>query len=232
MKLKLNNYSGYCKKMITEKIETIIFDLDGTLIDSLSDIAFATNKALEFYDLPTHPIEAYRFFVGDGLATLLQRVVPEDREKIIGRLKDKFTEFYMQNWDKTTQPYPGIISMLNELSRASIKQCILSNKPDSFAQKCVEKLLLDIEFMFVAGQRENIAKKPDPQGALEIAEYCNTAPEHCLFVGDTSVDIETGIAAGMISVGVTWGFRSRKELEEAGAHIIITKPEQLVRYVI
>lgn len=212
--------------------QTIIFDLDGTLIDSLTDIAVAANRALAAFDFPRHPEKAYRFFVGDGLAVLAKRIVPDNTAAAkAGKVAEKFKHFYEQNWDQSTRPYPGIMDMLKLLAVHPIHLTVLSNKPDEFTHIYVERFFPEIPFKIVFGNRPSIPKKPSPAAALEIARALKCEPAQCLFVGDTDVDIKTGKAAGMATMGVTWGFRGRAELEIGGADYIIETPHQLTDHV-
>jgi len=214
------------------QLTTIIFDLDGTLVDSLEDIAEAANSALRSMGYPLHPVDRYRYFVGDGLMTLARRIVPEAiDEKSVQQIAAEFKTQYKRIWNRTSHPYKGIEMMLRQLAENGLNLAVLSNKPDDFTQVFVSTLFPGVTFGRVFGNREQVPKKPDPTGALEIAHYFGSEPSSCLFVGDTSVDILTGKAAGMTSIGVTWGFRERLELERAGADIIINKPEELTAYV-
>ena len=214
------------------RFTTIIFDLDGTLVDSLNDIGEAANSALRELGYPDHAVDRYRHFVGDGLMTLARRIVPEDTaESRIIQLVEEFKNRYHNNWSRTSRPYPGIKVMLDRLEENGVNLAVLSNKPDEFTQKFVSTFFSGVNFGQVFGNREQVPKKPDPLGALEIAKSLGSEPGCCLFVGDTSVDILTGKAAGMVCMGVTWGFRDRLELEYCGADIIIDKPEELIGYV-
>jgi phosphoglycolate phosphatase len=217
---------------MNRKIETIIFDLDGTLIDSLEDIADCANTVLRDYGLTVHPKEDYRFYVGDGLTTLVHRIAPVGTpESLLADLRDGFVRTYEDNWHRATKPYPGIDEMLIAIQKKNCKLAILSNKPDAFTKLCADHFFPHISFLEVWGQKAGLAKKPAPDAALLIARKCGSAPQHCVFVGDTSVDMRTGRAASMSAVGVSWGFREVAELEAAGADTIITKPEQLIAYV-
>lgn len=212
-------------------IKLMIFDLDGTLIDSLADIADAANQALQSHFFPTHPIDSYRYFVGNGLQNLIRRIVPPQTSDMdLKGISDGFKKNYSRNWNNQTQPYPGIIKMLYSLNEKGVGTAILSNKPHSFTAACVEEFFPLQPFVSVYGQQPIIPLKPEPGGALRIAEEYNCPAQNCLFIGDTSVDIKTGNAAGMTTMGVTWGFRDRSELVKAGADIIINKPEEIVRY--
>lgn len=215
------------------RFSTIIFDLDGTLVDSLADIAVASNKALDVLGFPPHEVDRYRFFVGDGLMTLARRIVPrETPEEMVIETAQQFKLQYKDNWNRTTRPYPGIKTTLASLARHELNLAVLSNKPDDFTRLFVNAFFTAEMFGLVFGNRDQVPKKPDPHGALEIANHFGTAPQACLFIGDTAVDIATGKAAGMTSMGVTWGFRERRELEDAGADLIIDSPEEIIAHVL
>ncbi len=212
------------------RYKAVLFDLDGTLLDTLEDLADSANHALAEMRMPEHPVDAYRYFVGDGMMTLIERIVPDDRrnEKIILETADAFRRHYSGNWHVKTRAYPGIREMLTALVDAGLQLAILSNKPQDFTELCVERLLGDFPFAPVLGQREGIPKKPDPAGALEIAEILNTAPEQFLYLGDTSIDMYTAGRAGMCAVGVLWGFRTERELRESGADHLLRAPSDLL----
>lgn len=215
------------------RYHTVVFDLDGTLIDSLADIAEAANRALGVLGFPSHEPDRYRLFVGDGLMTLAARIVPRKTpEKLVIEAAHQFKLHYSENWNRTTRLYPGIMSMLTNLAHNGVNMAVLSNKPDDFTRLFVKTFFPANMFGLVFGNRDLVPKKPDPQGALEIADHFRTHPRSCLFVGDTSVDISTGKAAGMTSMGVTWGFRERQELEAAGADLIIDSPDEIIAHVI
>lgn len=225
-------FSELWKMTCDRMIELVIFDLDGTLIDSLADIADAANKSLRSHLLPIHPTDSYRYFVGNGLQNLIRRIVPPQTTDLVRQeISEGFKINYSRNWNNQTLPYPGILKMLNSLDEKGIGTAILSNKPHSFTTSCVEEFFFGNAFLSVYGQQPTIPLKPDPGGALRIIEKLNCPARKCLFVGDTSIDIQTGNAAGMTSMGVTWGFRDRSELVEAGADIIINNPEEIVRHV-
>ena len=211
----------------------VIFDLDGTLLDTLRDLADAANASLSHYGYPEHPVDAYRYFVGDGLQTLVQRILPDSAtEYDIKKLMEKFTELYTTMWNIHTAPYPGVLEMLNSLAGEGCLLSVLSNKPHQFTQLCVKSLFPEVAFAFVYGNREGVAKKPDPVGALEIAEKMNLSVNEILYVGDTATDMQTGNRAGMKTVGVEWGFRTREELEENNAWKIATTPAEVVAHAL
>lgn len=212
---------------------SIIFDLDGTLLDTLQDIATTSNAVLARYGFPLHTKEEYRHFVGDGLTTLMERITPEGTGKQkIDECCTLFSRLYAKNWKNTCAPYNGIAEMLRALREKSFHLAVLSNKPHSFASIFVDEFFPGNIFSQVYGQRDGFAKKPDPEIALAIAKNMNSVPGETVFVGDTGVDIRTGKAAGMLTVGVTWGFRSITELKGHHADIIINSPMELLQYVV
>ncbi len=210
--------------------KAVLFDLDGTLLDTLEDLADSANHALAEMGMPVHPVDAYRYFVGDGMMTLIERIVPDDRrnKKIILDTAEAFRRHYSNNWHVKTRLYAGIGEMLRGLFDAGLQLAILSNKPQDFTELCVERLLRDFSFAPVLGQREGIPKKPDPAGALEVAERLNIAPERFLYLGDTSIDMHTACRAGMCAVGVLWGFRTEQELRDSGADYLIRTPTDVL----
>lgn len=210
--------------------EAAIFDLDGTLLNTLEDIANASNRVLARRSYPTHELDAYRHFVGEGVTMLMARAVPAEHQSnrtLIEECVKAFREDYGQNWKVKTKPYEGVVETLRELGKRGLRLAVLSNKPDDSTQECVTEFLPTIRFDVVLGQREGIPPKPDPLGALQIAEHLNVAPERIIYVGDTSIDMKTAITAGMFAVGVLWGFRSRAELESAGARVLIKRPQDI-----
>jgi phosphoglycolate phosphatase len=209
-----------------------IFDLDGTLLDTLEDIADSMNYILRANEFPTHPVEAYKLYIGDGARNLIIRALPpqaRDDQTIEQNLR-AFREQYGQNWDQKSKPYPGIPDLLNTLTNRRIRLAVLSNKPDEFTQACVSKLLSNWDFELAIGLGAGLPAKPDPAGATLIAKQLDLKPEECCFFGDTNVDMETAKAAGMFGVGVLWGFRGRAELESSGAKAIISTPTEALKY--
>ena len=198
--------------------EAIIFDLDGTLLDTLADIGCAVNDALARFGCPPHSLDAYRYLVGDGVATLFERALPPDRvdATTVHQCMAAFREEYERQWNVRTRPYPGIEELLDELAERPIPLAVLSNKPHEFTQRCVQHYLSQWKFHAVFGQRDGVPRKPDPAAAREIAGLLRVDAARCLYVGDTAVDMHTARNAGMRPVGVLWGFRLRDELESAG----------------
>jgi len=209
--------------------KAVICDLDGTLLDTLEDLADAANRALAEMRMPQHPVADYRYFVGDGLMSLIERIVPAEskEEKKILEVAAAFRQHYAHNWDAKSHPYAGVEIMLSSLAEAGVPLAVLSNKPHEFTLLCVERLLAGHSFSSILGQREGVPKKPDPIGALEIAERLQVSPEQCLYLGDTDVDMQTARRAGMCAVGVLWGFRTREELVESGAEHLLQKPADI-----
>jgi phosphoglycolate phosphatase len=210
--------------------KAVIFDLDGTLLDTLDDIADAMNSVLEKHGYPAHETNAYRHFVGDGVSVLATRVLPAAKrnEDIVAGLVEAFRETYEVNWKVKTKPYKGVPEMLDELTERQIHLAVLSNKPDDFTKKCVTEFLSEWTFQMVVGFRDMIPPKPDPAGALQIAKSMDILPANILYLGDTSVDMKTAGAAGMYPVGVRWGFRSPEELKTGGARKVIEQPQDIL----
>jgi phosphoglycolate phosphatase len=211
----------------------VLFDLDGTLLDSLRDIADSMNAVLEGRGYETHPVDAYRHFVGEGMERLVHRTLPPSShgpEEIEARLQD-LRKQYGRRWADTTRPYDGIEALLDGLVERGLPLAVLSNKPDDFTRQMVERLLPRWTFSAVRGMRPDTPAKPDPAGALAIAAQIGVAPPACVYVGDTSTDMQTGRAAEMITVGVSWGFRDRDELQASGAHRVIDAPGQLLALI-
>ena len=212
--------------------KAVLFDLDGTLLNTLEDLGDTVNQILEKDGFPIHPIESYRFFVGEGATMLIKRALPEsERNKsTLCRCVYAFNQLYEQNWNIKSKPYAGVDSMLDFLVAGGIRIGVLSNKPNAFAQKCVGEMLGKWKFDQVLGQQENLPCKPDPAGALKIARSLDFPPESFLYLGDTGIDMKTANAARMFAVGVLWGFRPREELQNHGAQALIEKPEELLHF--
>lgn len=214
-------------------IKTAIFDLDGTLLDTLQDLADAGNRVLADFKYPQHPVDAYKIFVGDGLRVLMERITPDSvTSSEIDQCCESFQAIYTENWDKNSKPYDGIEEMLVQLRDRNIRCSVLSNKPHAFTSIYVDRFFPNSEFEVVFGQREGVNKKPDPAGAIEIAEKMGVHPSECIYIGDTAVDMQTGKAAGMFTIGVLWGFRDLEELQANNADLIVTSPMEIVEYVI
>jgi phosphoglycolate phosphatase len=212
---------------------SIIFDLDGTLLDTLDDLAETCNEVLEYHHFPTHPTGAFKNFIGDGLQNLIKKIAPVGTEEnIIQQCCALFREQYSRNWKRNSCPYEGINDMLSALKKHGIDLAILSNKPHEFTKLFIDEFFPGGLFPIVYGQRDGFPKKPDPTVALEIAAQLGVRPQDTLFVGDSGVDILTGKAANMMTAGVSWGFRSVQELTDNNADIIVHNPLELEQYVL
>ncbi|MDR1983785.1 MAG: HAD family hydrolase [Prevotellaceae bacterium] len=211
-------------------IKCCIFDLDGTLVDSLYDLANAANMALASLGLPVHNIEKYRQFVGNGVAKLIERVLPDDycTDNCKQKMLNAFTENYNRCCLDFTKPYNGINETLAELKKRNIILAVVSNKPDYLVKKIINSLFPDT-FYDVFGNIDGIAVKPSPDLCFRVIKNHNIETCDCAFIGDSNVDILTAINANMLPIGVTWGFRNRNELEAAGAKNIISKPDELLK---
>lgn len=209
----------------------IIFDLDGTLLDTLGDIADSANKVLEQRGYPTHPTHMYKIFVGNGVYTLFEEAAPEGvSSQDLKACCHEFGEIYKDNWRVKSCPYPQINALLQQLKDQEVKLAVLSNKPDKFTRMYVENFWEEGMFDFYFGQRETIARKPDPAGVFELAELMGLDLDHLIYVGDSSIDMQTGKNAGVFTVGVSWGFRTVEELKANKADVIINEPMELIKY--
>ncbi len=211
--------------------KAVIFDLDGTLLDTLDDLADSMNAVLCRLNCPPHKKDAYKYFVGDGLHTLARRVLPADQQKQVEHCAKEMLKEYSKRWADKTSLYAGIDQLLNGLLEKEFKLAILSNKPDAYTQKTAQKFLNSWPFSIILGARDHVPKKPDPAGAIEIARTLNLPPAQCLYMGDTNTDMETASAAGMFSIGVLWGFRKEKELQDSGAQLILKHPTELIDHL-
>lgn len=218
------------------KIDAIIFDLDGTLLDSLQDIANSMNLALEESGYPTHPLEAYRTFVGNGFKVLVQKALPADKnnEKEVQKMVKKFAEKYEENWFVETKPFMGILHLIRTCVARKIKLAILSNKSHYFTKKMIRQYFRGAminqgknPFGIYTGAHDDKPLKPDPTLALELAERLKVPAENIALVGDSPVDMQTAKNAGMIAIGAAWGFSGREALENAGADYVLDSPVEL-----
>lgn len=212
-----------------KKFKAILFDLDGTLLDTLQDLADSVNYALDKLGFETHRPEAFNYFIGNGAEMLVKRALPsqsQDKETI-AKCLCLFRTHYKQAWRSNTKPYPGITKMLLELQNCNMPMAILSNKPDEFTKLMTADILPSIDFSIVQGSAEGVPLKPDPAAAIAISESMNIAAENFLYLGDTGTDMQTAVAAGMYPVGVLWGFRDAEELKANGAKDLLQKPSQI-----
>lgn len=206
----------------------VIFDFDGTLMDTVGDLADCMNAVLGEFGFPRHPVEPYNYFVGRGMVNLARAAAPENTpEETLVRMAARMGEIYGENWAHKTRVYPGIMDMLSALKARGLRLAILSNKPDAFTKDMTRHFFPEGIFDFVMGATKGIPIKPDPAGAFLAAEKLGFAPAEIAYLGDTDTDMQTGRAAGMFTVGVTWGFRPLAELVESGAEATIDAPAEL-----
>jgi phosphoglycolate phosphatase len=211
----------------------VIFDLDGTLLDTLEDIVNTLNAVLESHRYPTHSLDEGRFLVGHGLRELVRKALPENTatETLIDTLLADLMDHYSRNWNRNSKPYEGIADMLDDLDRRGMKKAILSNKADRFTQLCASELLAEWSFDAVMGHHDAIPHKPDPAGALLIAAKLGHKPKDILYVGDSGIDMLTASRAGMYPLGVQWGFRPEDELLEFGAKTLVKTPAEITAFL-
>jgi phosphoglycolate phosphatase len=210
--------------------KAVLFDLDGTLLDTLQDIADATNVVLVQFGFPIYDLQTYRYFVGEGMAALAFKALPElyRDPDTLKQLLSGITNEYKERWAIHTKPYPGIPELLDALVTNRIKMAVLSNKPHEFTVLQVEKLLPNWNFDEVIGECETIPRKPDPTGALKISKKLLISPAEFIYLGDTDIDMKTATSAGMYPVGALWGFRTANELLAGGAKVLIQRPRDLL----
>lgn len=217
----------------TSRKKLVIFDLDGTLINSVADLGQATNHALQLHGFPMHDLSKYNYFVGNGVTKLIERALPEQFRDAatIEKVKSDFLDYYMRHKTDLTRPYDGIPELLHALQEKGVKIAVASNKFIAGTQALVKGFFPDIDFCAVLGQREGVPIKPDPYIANEALQLAGVDRGDCLYVGDTATDMQTASNAGLESVGVSWGFRPVSELKDAGAAHIIDKPAELLSLV-
>ena len=216
---------------MSAKYRAVCFDLDGTLLDTLDDLADSANRTLAAHGLPAHPVEAYKDFVGDGMRTLVRRIVPEhlrDDDDLAEKMFQGARAQYAKRWAEKTRPYPGIPELLDELTSRGLLMAVLSNKPHDFTELCVAELLPHWKFHVVQGVSDDVPAKPDPTGVRRVAAALDVPADEFLYVGDTATDMKTATAGGMFAVGVLWGFRQADELRDNGAAVLIERPEELL----
>lgn len=208
----------------------VIFDLDGTLLNTIGDLAEATNYALMQCGYPQHPVADYNMFVGNGIAKLFERALPEAArsDENIARMRSFFVPYYDSHNTCRTKPYDGITALITALQQRGVALAVASNKYQRATEKLVAHFFPEIRFTAVLGQREGIPVKPDPSIVYDILSAAALTADEALYVGDSGVDMMTAGAAGICSVGVTWGFRSREELEKAGACHLVDTPHEIL----
>lgn len=212
-------------------IKACVFDLDGTLADTLESMAYVTNEIMEKFSLKQLPVENFKYYCGEGASMLMRRCLIDagDPELTFYEEGNKlYREMFAENPIYKVMHYEGMPETVKALKSRGLKLSVCTNKPHPAALKVMSHMFGD-EFDLVLGQREGIKRKPAPDGPLMIAEKFGVKPEECMYIGDTGTDMKTGKAAGMFTVGVLWGFRDRKELEENGADVIIEQPSELLK---
>lgn len=210
--------------------KAIIFDLDGTLINSLPDISAAMNRSLEKFGLPTYSEKAYQYKVGNGVRTLSERCVG-DRVDLVESVMKAYMADYAENCMVNTYAYKGVPEMLRDLLSLGIKVCVLSNKDQADVESVLRFVFPDIPFTIMRGRVEGVKLKPDPEGALLILNQLSLSADECWYVGDTGVDMQCGNSAGMETIGLLWGYRPREELVESGALHLAATPEEVTALV-
>lgn len=222
-------------------LKGLIFDLDGTLLNTLEDIADSENSALAELSLPPLQLDEFRWIVGGGADNIARKLLPDNMqsEHDISDFVERFRFFYHQNWHNKTKLYDGVSGLIKILLQKDFKLSVLSNKPEEFALKIVDYYFPDWQgktkpalFSHVMGQRRECPVKPDPTLALKIASDCKLKPEQIGFIGDSDIDMITAQNAGMIPIGAAWGFRGKQELLASGARIVIDHPQDLLSYLI
>lgn len=206
-----------------------IFDLDGTLLDTVADLANATNQALQQCGYPTHPTDAYYLFVGNGINKLFARALPAEHstEENVMRIRGLFVPYYNEHNADCSRPYPGVVALLRTLQERGVQLAVASNKYHEATLKLVRHFFPEIHFAAIYGQREGVAIKPAPDIVFDILRDTGIAKEKTLYVGDSGVDMQTASNAGVESVGVAWGFRSVEELREHGAAHIVHAADEI-----
>ncbi|MGJ0337795.1 HAD family hydrolase [Aliarcobacter cryaerophilus] len=211
--------------------KTVIFDLDGTLLDSIEDIASSMNKVLESLQLPTHKIEDYKHFVGGGVDILVENALNNQSKEIKDEVTKRFKIEYDGKLHSKTLPYDGIYELLDELKKLDINLAVLSNKPHEFTVSYVNHFFKNYNFKEIHGQKKDVPKKPDPKAALDIVKCLDSSCENTYFIGDTKIDMQTAKSANMTAIGVLWGFRDEKELRDFGADFIVSNPLEILKII-
>ncbi len=211
-------------------IKVFIFDLDGTLINSLADIAEAVNRALDEHGFPRRPLGLFPQFIGEGVHKLVERAVPGEALPgidIPGMMAD-YQRHYAETWHEQTVPYAGIETVIRVLRAAGMLTAVLSNKPDHFTKLCCDHFFPAGSFAAVVGAREGVPRKPHPAAGLDLARQLGVFPEECAYVGDSGLDMQFAVNTGMFPLGVLWGFRGEDELRANGASRLVARPEEIL----
>ncbi len=214
--------------------KAVIFDLDGTLSDSINSIKYCADKALAKVAYGPFAVEQYKYFVGDGAANLIKRALNAGGDNELKHFEEVFAEYkeiFRENCMYEVKPYEGIRELLAALKEKGLKIAVLSNKPHVETIHVIETLFGKAYFDCIQGQKDNVAIKPSPEGVFQILEQLKVDAQEILYLGDTATDMKTGKGAGAFTVGALWGFRERQELEENGADAIIAHPLELLEYI-
>lgn len=214
-------------------IKACVFDLDGTLADTLESMAYVANGILEQFSLKSLPVENFKYYCGEGASVLVRKCLKDAGDPEL-KLYDECERIYREKFNENplykVKHYEGMPEVLKELKKRGIRLAVCSNKPHEAAQNVVSKMFGDT-FDEVLGQREGVRRKPAPDGPLLLAKELGAEPEECMYIGDTGTDMLTGKSAGMFTVGVLWGFRTREELLENGADVLAEKPSDLLKFL-
>lgn len=215
------------------KFDAVFFDLDGTLVNSLADLANSVNYVLRQSGYPTHSTDAYKYFVGDGIAKTIERALPEEHRTNdnILMLKDMFAEHYVVHYADNTVAYDGLIQLVSSLKEKGIKLAVITNKSQDMAEKIIKKIYGN-SFDLILGLKEGIPPKPDPTGIMMAMNQLGVESSKCAFVGDSGMDVQGAINAGAYPIGVLWGFREKAELVKFGAKFIASNANELFRAVL
>lgn len=216
-----------------DNIKAVIFDLDGTLVNTISDLANSVEYALAKFGFSGHTVEEYTSYVGNGTLKLIERSLPQnvrDDKALLGDVHNTFSAYYAEHFCDSSCAYDGIADLLDCLQSRGVSLCVNSNKPDRFTKAIIEKLFPNYEFAVCIGARDNVPKKPDPASELEIAEILGLDAAQILHIGDSDVDILTAHNAGIKAIGCSWGFRSKESLVQAGADYIADSPAEIKEF--
>jgi phosphoglycolate phosphatase len=207
------------------KFSGVLFDLDGTLLNTIDDLAESMNSVLEKHGLPQHSVDAYKYFVGEGMENLVRKSIPLDvcTDDFVTALFNEMKQTYRSRWNRKTKPYDGITEVLLSIKQAGLRIGVLSNKIHDVTCETVQYYFKQVEFDIVIGHRD-FRRKPSPDAALFVAQQWGVVPEQILYIGDSMTDMQTATNASMVPAGVLWGFRDKKELLENGAQYILDKP--------
>lgn len=214
-------------------VKLVIFDLDGTLLNTIDDLALSVNHVLKKRGYPTHSIEQYKYFVGNGVTKLIERAIPKELStpELVRSIQDEYVEYYAQHGKENTTPYQGIEELITKLTDSGIDIAVASNKHHSATIEIIEYYFGKNTFCIIFGKREGYHPKPDPQIIYDILKECGVTKDEVLYVGDSNTDMTTATNASVQSVGVTWGFRTREELQQSNATHIIDSPIELLNII-